>query len=138
MMRGRVSNVMDVNKIAKRVVDAATGNSPPAAPDTRNQAAVELSKLGSSKGGKARAAALTKKKRIQIAKKAAKARWGKKSDRRSFFMENKMGKENKSFKIGRNSETGKLESVKKAQQHPKTSQVEHMPKRGRGDTGKKK
>ena len=44
--------------------------------DTRNQAALALSKLGASKGGKARAASLSKSKRKAIAKKAAKARWG--------------------------------------------------------------
>jgi hypothetical protein len=48
----------------------------PAAPDTRNPAAVALSKLGASKGGKARAASLSAKKRKMIAKKAAAARWG--------------------------------------------------------------
>lgn len=45
--------------------------------DTRNPAAVVLSKLGASKGGKARAAKLSKKKRTEIATKAAKARWHK-------------------------------------------------------------
>jgi hypothetical protein len=45
--------------------------------DTRNPAAVALSKLGASKGGKARAAALSERKRKAIAKKAAQARWGK-------------------------------------------------------------
>lgn len=44
-------------------------------PDTRNQAAVELGRLGGLRGGKARAEKLTKKKRSEIAKKAAKARW---------------------------------------------------------------
>ena len=43
--------------------------------DTRNPAAVALSKLGASKGGKARAAKLSKKRRSQIAKKVAQARW---------------------------------------------------------------
>jgi len=44
-------------------------------PDTRNPAAVALSKLGASKGGKARAAKLSDRKRKMIAKKAAAARW---------------------------------------------------------------
>jgi hypothetical protein len=43
----------------------------------KNPAAVALSKLGASKGGVARAASLTAKQRSKIAKKAAKARWGK-------------------------------------------------------------
>lgn len=38
----------------------------------------------------------------------------------------------KSFKIGRNSKTGKLESIKKAKSHPDTSEIEHMPKKGYG------
>jgi hypothetical protein len=44
--------------------------------DKRNPAAVALSKLGASKGGKARAESLSAAKRKAIAKKAAKARWG--------------------------------------------------------------
>jgi hypothetical protein len=44
-------------------------------PDTRNQAALALSRLGASKGGLARAAALSDRKRKMIAKKAAQARW---------------------------------------------------------------
>lgn len=44
----------------------------------KNAHAVAMSKLGASKGGKARAAKLTPKKRSQIAKRAARARWGKK------------------------------------------------------------
>ena len=42
----------------------------------KNPAAVALGRLGGLKGGKARAAALTAKKRSEIAKKAATARWG--------------------------------------------------------------
>jgi hypothetical protein len=41
----------------------------------KNPAAVALGKLGGSKGGKIRAAKLSKKRRTQIARKAAKARW---------------------------------------------------------------
>jgi hypothetical protein len=41
----------------------------------KNPAAVALSKLGASKGGIARAKSLSKAKRKQIARKAAKARW---------------------------------------------------------------
>jgi hypothetical protein len=46
----------------------------------KNPAAVALSKLGASKGGKARADSLTAKQRSKIAKKAAKARWKKRPD----------------------------------------------------------
>jgi hypothetical protein len=44
-------------------------------PDMRNQAALALSRLGASKGGLARAAALSDRKRKMIARKAAEARW---------------------------------------------------------------
>ena len=50
----------------------------------------------------------------------------------------KMSKESKAFKIGRNSDTGRLESVEKAKSHPSTSTVELMPKKGNGDTGRSK
>jgi hypothetical protein len=43
----------------------------------KNPAAVALGKLGASKGGKARAAKLTKAQRSEAAQKAANARWSK-------------------------------------------------------------
>jgi hypothetical protein len=43
----------------------------------KNPAAVALSKLGASKGGKARAARLSAKRRREIAVKAITARWNK-------------------------------------------------------------
>lgn len=73
----------DFTSIARRVVEEAIGERldgsplPEPEPDTRNPAAVALNRLGASKGGKARAAALTKRKRSAIARKAAAARWGK-------------------------------------------------------------
>jgi hypothetical protein len=83
IMPTRASKRRDFTQIAKSVFDAATGDGPailppgaPPANDTRNQAAVALSKLGASKGGKARAASLSAAKRKAIAKKAAKKRWG--------------------------------------------------------------
>lgn len=66
----------DVNQNAFRVMLEATGQAPKTAPPAKNPAAVALGKLGGAKGGAARAAALTPKKRVAIAKKAAKARWG--------------------------------------------------------------
>ena len=70
----------DGNQLAWQVVQEATGQLPQIEPipDTRNPAAVALSKLGASKGGQARAAALSTTKRRAIAKAAAAARWGKK------------------------------------------------------------
>lgn len=69
----------DANQLAWQIVQEATGQAQPVeeAPDTRNPAAVALSKLGASKGGLARARSLTPRKRSQIAKSAAAARWKK-------------------------------------------------------------
>lgn len=73
---------LDVNQLAKTIVDEATGDAPEEeaeAPvnDGKNPAAVALGRLGGQKGGKARAAKLTKEQRSEIARKAAKARWEK-------------------------------------------------------------
>ena len=61
----------DVNQVAARVVSTVTGT----ADKQKNPAAVSLGKLGGKKGGPARAAKLSPKRRRQIAKRAAKARW---------------------------------------------------------------
>jgi hypothetical protein len=68
----------DVNVIAHRILREATGEAAPTKPEepTKNPAAVALGRLGGLKGGTARAKSLSKKKRSAIAKKAAKARWG--------------------------------------------------------------
>jgi len=70
----------DTNQLAWQIVQEATGQAPAPVelPDTRNPAAVALSKLGASKGGKARAAALSPAKRRAIARKAVLARWANK------------------------------------------------------------
>jgi len=70
----------DTNQLAWAIVQEATGQAekPAEMPDTRNPAAVALSKLGASKGGKARAASLSAAKRSAIARKAVLARWQKK------------------------------------------------------------
>ncbi|MEO7274100.1 MAG: hypothetical protein ABIX28_12455 [Vicinamibacterales bacterium] len=70
----------DFTTIARNVVEHAIGErldgSPLPEPDAgKNPAAVALGKLGGAKGGAARAKALTKARRIAIAKKAAEARW---------------------------------------------------------------
>jgi hypothetical protein len=83
-MPSRASNPKrprDPNLLARSVMEDLIGETMEGKPlaktpkDTRNQAAVALSKLGASKGGKARAEALSPRKRKQIAKKAAQARW---------------------------------------------------------------
>lgn len=56
-----------MNETAFRVIREATGE--------KNPAAVALGRLGGKKGGPARAAKLSAKKRQQIARKAAMARW---------------------------------------------------------------
>ncbi len=67
----------DINIILAQVVEAATGpaKEPKKNPHRKNPAAVALGRLGGLKGGRARAAKLSAKKRSQIAQKAAKARW---------------------------------------------------------------
>jgi hypothetical protein len=64
----------DINQLAKSIVDEAVeGKQEPL--DNKNPHAVELGRLGGLVGGKARAKILSAKKRSEIAKKAAKARW---------------------------------------------------------------
>lgn len=63
----------DVNARAVMIAKIATGEiEDKVTDDGKNAAAVALGRMG----GKARAAAMSKKKRAEIAKKAAKARWG--------------------------------------------------------------
>jgi len=73
----------DANSRAAMIVAMSTGQlsdkekSGPPSTSPVNAAAVTLGRLGGLKGGKARAAALSKKKRSEIAKLAATARWKK-------------------------------------------------------------
>jgi len=79
----------DPNQLAYRIIQKATGQVPKydpredAKPDeldpSKNPHAVALGRHGELKGGAARAAKLAPKKRSQIAAKAARARWGKKT-----------------------------------------------------------
>ncbi len=76
--RASIKRQRDPNLLARSVVESLIGETMEGQPlpeDKRNPAAVALSKLGASKGGKARAAALSGRKRKMIAKKAAEARW---------------------------------------------------------------
>jgi hypothetical protein len=72
----------DLNRLAKSIVDQATGQSPPKAKadEGKNPNAVALGRLGGLKGGKARAEKLSAQRRSQISKKAAKIRWTKRID----------------------------------------------------------
>ena len=67
----------DINEVAASIVDAATSDDEEHdKPKGKNPAAVALGRLGGKKGGPARAKKLSKKRRSEIAKKAAKKRWG--------------------------------------------------------------
>jgi hypothetical protein len=67
----------DVNELASYVVRASLGETEKIEPPAKNPHAQALSKLGASKGGKARAEKLSSNRRSNIAKKAAKSRWKK-------------------------------------------------------------
>jgi hypothetical protein len=72
---------VELNKLAAFIVDQITNEEPPPEEKpTKNQAAVELGRLGGKKGGVARALALTAQQRIEIAKKAASVRWRERRD----------------------------------------------------------
>jgi hypothetical protein len=81
-MPRRSSKDHDFAVNAFRVVEQAIGEQMDGKPledpyAGKNPAAVALGKLGGAKGGRARASKLSAAKRKAIAKKAAKARWGK-------------------------------------------------------------
>jgi hypothetical protein len=65
----------ETNQLAKYILDVTSGEAEKIEPPVKNPHAQALSKLGASKGGKARAESLSAKKRKTIAKKAAEARW---------------------------------------------------------------
>lgn len=76
----------DPNELAYQIMLESTGQAEKYEPGkkqkpvdpSKNPHAVALGQLGGLKGGPARAAKLSPRKRAQIAAKAAKARWGKK------------------------------------------------------------
>ena len=72
----------DPVKLAKLIGDIATGQVQDKAPTSEEIRRVmsALGKIGGPKGGKARADSLSKKRKVQIAKKAALARWSKLAD----------------------------------------------------------
>jgi hypothetical protein len=85
--RSKKARPRDPNQLAYQIMLESTGQAPkfdPTQPQpkpmdpTKNPHAVALGRLGGLKGGEARAAALSPRKRSQIAARAAKARWGKK------------------------------------------------------------
>lgn len=68
----------DLNSLAARLVDEATGGESKQEPEPerdKDPAAVSLGRRGGLKGGAARAKALTPEQRSEIARKAAATRW---------------------------------------------------------------
>lgn len=62
-------NLLAASIVAHAIGEGKSGKNP------KDPLAVELGRRGGLKGGKARAAKLSVKKRVEIARKAAKARW---------------------------------------------------------------
>ena len=78
-MATRPKRPRDPNQLAKLIVDLSTGEAQDLDPNAgKNPAAINRGYLGGIKGGKARAASLSAKKRRIIAVKAARKRWSKK------------------------------------------------------------
>jgi hypothetical protein len=71
MAEKRLKRPRDPIALAKLIGDIATGQVEDKTEDKRNPAAVEMGQ----KGGRARAASLSKMRRSEIARKAAKSRW---------------------------------------------------------------
>jgi hypothetical protein len=70
----------DVNERAFQIVAEATGEIEPTDPDEgKDPAAVALGRKGGLKGGRARAERMTPVQRSEAARKAAEARWRKRS-----------------------------------------------------------
>ena len=72
----------DVNELAAGIIAAVTSEPAGDVPE-KNPAAVALGKLGGLKGGKARAAKLSAKKRKEIARLGALARWSRNTEKDS-------------------------------------------------------
>ena len=66
----------DLNQLAQRLGQEATGDAPAAPPEReKDPAAVALGRRGGLKGGKARAEKMTPEQRSASARRAAEARW---------------------------------------------------------------
>lgn len=70
-----------MNELAAGIVESATSDDAPQFEEpAKNPHAIALGRLGGQKGGKARADSLRPEKRSEIARKAARARWKKKTN----------------------------------------------------------
>jgi hypothetical protein len=76
-MQQKPKRPRDPNQLGKVIVDIATGERPDRDPTPEEQGKDAGAVALGRKGGKARAASLTKAQRRQIAEKAAVTRWGK-------------------------------------------------------------
>lgn len=74
------SRPRDPNELAKFIADLATGEATLKTEDGRDMAAVLLGRRGGLKGGPARAEKLSSDRRSEIAAKAAKERWARRTD----------------------------------------------------------
>lgn len=72
-MAKRPKRPRDVSQLAKLIVDISTGEAQDNAP--AESARAKAGRLGGAKGGSIRAKSLTAKQRVEIARKAAAARW---------------------------------------------------------------
>ena len=72
-MPTRSSRKLDLNQLAKRILDEATGE----AQKTVENAKTKATRVAGQRGGKSRAIALTAEQRADIARLAAQARWKK-------------------------------------------------------------
>jgi hypothetical protein len=79
-MKKRASTKRDVNQLAAEILAAAVQQANLPNATGKNPAAIALGRLGGLKGGKARAAKLSAKRRGEIARTAAQARWGNDND----------------------------------------------------------
>lgn len=80
-MPTRSSTPRDANQVAKDILDQITGDAPKEdLPPVKNESAVALGRLGGKKGGAARAKSMSSERRVEIARKAARARWAKLSN----------------------------------------------------------
>ena len=70
----------DLEKVATAVAEETSETAPKSKGSTKNPHAVALGRLGGKKGGVARAEKLSPEQRSEIARKASRTRWDKKSN----------------------------------------------------------